>query len=331
MRTLRIWLLILVAIATAAPLAAQDLSGPKPETGHITGTVTDVNNDILSGATVVLEGPLFKDPRTVESDDNGFFQFNDIDPGTYSVSISAKGFTTWTSAAVIVTPGQYVILTGSELKIAEAVTTVSVFASSEEIATEQVKIEEQQRVFGIFPNFYVVYDHDPAPLTTKLKFRLALKTSTDPITIFGVGVLAAINQAADVPDYVQGWKGYAERFGAVAADGFSDIMIGGAILPSLLHQDPRYYYQGTGTNKSRALHALSSPFICRGDNGHLQPNYSSVGGDLASSALSNAYYPPSNRGAGLVFENLLISTGERMLSSVVQEFVWHRFTPNAQK
>jgi hypothetical protein len=144
-------------------------------------------------------------------------------------------------------------------------------------------------------------------------------------------VLAAINQAADVPDYVQGWKGYAERFGAVAADGFSDIMIGGAILPSLLHQDPRYYYQGTGTNKSRALHALSSPFICRGDNGHLQPNYSSVGGDLASSALSNAYYPPSNRGAGLVFENLLISTGERMLSSVVQEFVWHRFTPNAQK
>ena len=83
-------------------------------------------------------------------------------------------------------------------------------------------------------------------------------------------------------------------------------MIGGAILPSLLHQDPRYFYQGTGTNKSRALHALSSPFICRGDNGHLQPNYSSIGGDLATASLANAYYPASNRGAGMVFGNFLI-------------------------
>jgi len=107
-------------------------------------------------------------------------------------------------------------------------------------------------------------------------------------------------------------------------------MIGGAILPSLLHQDPRYFYRGTGTNKSRLLHAISNPFICRGDNGHLQPNYSSIGGDLASSALSNLYYPPSNRGAGLVFENLLISTGQRMLSSVVQEFVLHKLTPRAK-
>jgi len=77
-------------------------------------------------------------------------------------------------------------------------------------------------------------------------------------------------------------------------------MIGGAILPALLHQDPRYFYQGTGSNKSRALHALVAPLVCRGDNGRLQTNYSSVGGDLASAALSNAYYPPSNRGAGLV-------------------------------
>src|SRR4029077_4109743 len=118
-------------------------------------------------------------------------------------------------------------------------------------------------------------------------------------------------------------------FGAAAADGFSDIMLGGAILPSLLHQDPRYYYQGTGTNKSRTLHALSSPFICRGDNGNLQANYSSLGGDLASAALSNLYYPASNRGAGLVFENVLLSTSERMLSSLVQEFILHKFTPKA--
>lgn len=330
MRTARTWLLILAAIAMAMPLAGEDTSA-KPPAGRITGTVTDVNNDTLSGATVVLAGPDLKDPRTVVSDDNGFFQFGNLDPGTYNVSITATGFTDWTSPPVTLQPGQYLILTGSTLKIAGALTTVSVNYSPIEVATEQVRIEEQQRVFGFIPNFYVVYDHDAAPLTTKLKFQLAFKTSTDPVTIAGVGFLAGINQAADIPNYRQGFIGYSERLGAAAADGISDIMIGGAILPSLLHQDPRYFYQGTGTTKSRTLHALSSPFICKGDNGRWQPNYSSVGGDLASSALSNAYYPPSNRGAGLVFENLLITTGERMLSSLMQEFVLHRLTPKANK
>ncbi len=107
-------------------------------------------------------------------------------------------------------------------------------------------------------------------------------------------------------------------------------MIGGAILPSLLHQDPRYYYQGTGTNKSRLLHALSAPLVCKGDNGHFQPNYSSMGGDLGSSAISNLYYPKSNRGVGLVFQNFALSTGERMLSAVVQEFVLRKLTPKAK-
>jgi hypothetical protein len=108
-------------------------------------------------------------------------------------------------------------------------------------------------------------------------------------------------------------------------------MIGGAILPSLLHQDPRYFYQRTGTNKSRALHALSSPFICKGDNGRLQPNYSSLGGDLASGALSNTYDPASNRGAGSVFKNFTIGTGERMFSGVIQEFLLPRLTRKAKK
>lgn len=331
MRICRIWLLILAGTAAVASLAAQDTTAPQPETGHITGTVTDVNNDTLSGATVVLQGPGLKEPRKLLSDDNGFFEFKELDPGTYHITVSGEEFADWTSPDLVLSAGQYLIVADVKLQIAKAVTTVVVAESPEEVATEQVKIEEKQRVFGIIPNFYVVYDPNPVPLTTKLKFQLALKSSTDPVTILGVATLAAINQAGDTPDYVQGWKGYAERFGAGAADGFSDIMIGGAILPSLLHQDPRYYYQGKGTNKSRALHALSSPFVCRGDNGRLQPNYSSVGGDLGSAALSSAYYPPSNRGAGLVFQNFFLSTGERMLSSMVQEFVLHKLTPKAEK
>ena len=327
MRTQRIWLLILAAVAIAAPLAAQDTNTPKPGTGHITGTVTDVNGDTLSGATVILEGPVLGDPHTVVSDDNGFFEFKQLDSGTYRITITAQEFADWTSPDLVLNPGQYLILTDSKLHIAEVTTTVSVVDSPEQVAIEQLKIEETQRVFGVIPNFYVVYDPAPARLTTKLKFHLALRTSTDVVTVLGVGVLAGINQAGNVPDYVQGAKGYFERYGAAAADGFSDIMIGGAMLPSLLRQDPRYYYQGTGTSKSRAFHALSSPFVCRGDNGRLQPNYSSIGGDLSSSALSNLYYPAANRGTRLVFQNFFLSTGERMLSGLLREFVLNRVTP----
>ncbi len=332
MRILRIWLLTLAAIAIAVPMAAQDVNAPKPETGHITGTVTDVNDDPVPGATVVLAGSGLGDPRTVVSNDNGFFEFDDLEAGPpYHVTISASGFANWISPAVILKPGETLILTGSKLQIAQAQTTVSVVYSAEEVATEEVKIEEQQRVLGIIPNFYVVYDHNAEPLTTKLKFKLAFKTSIDPITIVGVGVLSAINQAGDTPNYGQGWGAYGERYGSAAANGFANIMIGGAILPSLLHQDPRYFYQGTGTKKSRTFHALASPFVCRGDNGRLQPNYSTLGGDLATAALSNAYYPASDRGARQTFDTVLINTAERMFTDLAQEFIVSKFTSKGKR
>ena len=81
------------------------------------------------------------------------------------------------------------------------------------------------------------------PLTAKLKYKLALKTSTDPITLVGIFFMAGVNQGVRLPTpvYPLGVKGYGGGVGAVAADGFSDIFIGGAVLPSLLHQEPRYY------------------------------------------------------------------------------------------
>ncbi len=307
---------------------------PRPQPGIIVGTITDVNDDTVPGATVVLEGPALKDPRTVVSNDRGFFEFKDVEPGaTYHVTISAQGFANWMSPTVILKPGQYSILAGAKLRIAEALTTITVnspAASPEEIATEQVKVEEHQRVFGIIPNFYVAYDHNAAPLTTKLKFRLAAKVAFDPVTFIGVGLIAAINQAGDVPNYGQGVQGYAKRYGASYTDGFADIMIGGAILPSLLHQDPRYFYQGTGTKKSRAFHAISSTFICRGDDGRRQPNYSTIGGDLGAAAISTAYYPASDRNAGRVFTTALVNTGERALANLAQEFLLRGITSKAK-
>ncbi|MGA3264922.1 MAG: carboxypeptidase-like regulatory domain-containing protein [Terracidiphilus sp.] len=308
----------------------QKIAVPEPQPGSLSGTVIDVNDDIIPGATVVLESPVPGDRRTVVANDNGAFQLENLKPGIpYHVTISAKGFVNWTST-VTLNPGQHVFLTGSRLKIAGGVTSVTVFSTPEQIAVEQVRIEEQQRVFGIIPNFYVVYDANPVPLTTKLKFKLALRAATDPVTFLGVAAFAGMDQAANTPDYVQGAKGYGQRLGADYTDGFTGIFIGGAILPTLLHQDPRYFYQGTGTKKSRALHALASPFVCKGDNGRLQPNYSSVVGDLASSAISIAYYPATNRGAGLVIENTLIVTGARLVNTLVQEFVLRKLTPKAK-
>jgi hypothetical protein len=302
-------------------------NAPRPQPGIIVGTVIDVNNDPVPDASVTLKSPVLSDPRAVVSNDNGFFEFKDLEPASpYHVIISAEGFASWTSDEVILKPGQYVILTVAKLRIATALTQVNVGYSAVEIATEQVKVEEQQRIFGFIPNFYVQYDANAAPLTTKLKFQLAAKVAFDPVTVVGVGVFAAANQVGNTPNYRQGAIGYLERYGAAYANGFTDIVIGGAVLPSLLHQDPRYFYQGAGTNKSRVFHALTSPFVCKGDNGRWQPNYSTVGGDLAAAGLSNAYYPASNRGIGLFLSNFSIDTGQRAAANLAQEFILRRLT-----
>src|SRR5258706_13175493 len=108
-------------------------------------------------------------------------------------------------------------------------------------------------------------------------------------------------------------------------------MVGAAILPSLLHQDPRYFYQGTGTTRSRLRHAILSAFIAKGDNGNWQPNYSSLGGNLASAALSNLYFPKSNRGVGLVFSQFALGTGERIGANLAQEFLLAKLTRRGRK
>lgn len=307
--------------------------GPQSASGSIGGTVTDQYGDIIPGAAVILEGPLPADRREVVANDNAAFQFDELRAdAAYHVRISVKGFVPWISPALTLAPGQHLLVSGVDLRLEGGEASVTVYASTEQIAVEQIRVAEQQRVLGFIPNFYVVYDSKNAvPLTTKLKFKLAMRVSVDPVTLAGVAFMAGIDQAANTPDYVQGAKGYGQRVGAIAADGFSDILIGGAILPSVLHQDPRYFYQGTGTTKSRIGHALFSPFICKGDNGRWQPNYSSLGGDLSSSAISNAYYPESNRGVGLVFGNFAIGTAERMASGFAQEFILRRLTPTSKK
>jgi hypothetical protein len=316
-----------VAVVFPQPMAAQSTQTIAAKGAIIVGTVTDTNGDTVGNAAVLLSRPDSRDGQTVVTSQNGFFEFQGVTPGLpYQITISANDFEPWISPLLTLDPGQFKIMPPIQLRIATQRTEVKVNYDPGEVATEQFKAQEKQRVFGIIPNFYVNYDQNAEPLTAKMKFKLALKISVDPVTAAGVLFVASAKQAANSPHYGQGWGPFGERAGAITADGFSDILIGGAILPSLLHQDPRYFYKGTGTTKSRIRHAVLSPFVTRNDNGTWGPNYSSLGGDLASSGLANLYYPQSNRGARLVFGNFAIGTAERIGASLAQEFIIGRFT-----
>jgi hypothetical protein len=267
------------------------------------------------------------DPLTVVTKDDGSFAFHDVTPGiAYQITATAQGFEEW-SSSITVEPGQEKTLTGVTLRILAVQRAVTATYSSEEVAAQQLKAEEHQRVLGFIPNIYVTYEPHPEPLTTKMKFDLAYKGLTHPTFFAFEGLWAGVEQAANTPNYRLGTKGYGERFGANLASGVSEGLFANAVLPSLLHQDPRYFYQGTGTKGSRAWHAILAPFVCRGDNGKLQPNYSQWGGSLISASLSNAYYPESNRGAGLVFTNFGTSMGLHVVLGLAQEYRmgrgWH--------
>ncbi len=311
----------------------QTAQDPPPHRGDatISGTVTDTNGDVVPGASIVLEGPHPEDRRTATAGEMGAFQLEGLQAGVpYHISIEAHDLDSWKSDVLTLQPGQYFYMNDIKMKVPDLVTSVTVYASQEQIATQQVEVETKQRVLGIIPNFYVTYDDHPVPLSTRLKFKLALKSDTDVMTFVGVAFMAGIYQAGDTPDYGQGAAGFAKRVGAGYGDTTTDVFFTGAIYPWLFRHDPRYFYKGTGTVKSRVLHALASPYVCKGDNGKLQPNYSSMGGDLTSGAISNLYYPDSNRGFGLLFQGFAITTGVRTMTAVMQEFELRRFTPSSR-
>ncbi|MGA8043210.1 MAG: carboxypeptidase-like regulatory domain-containing protein [Terracidiphilus sp.] len=324
--------IISILLGFSNPITAQEVPAPEPQTASISGTATDADLAVVPGVQVTLNGPGANLPRSVVADENGAFSFTGLQPGgPFYVTIQGDGLVPWTSPTLTLAPGQVLFLSGVQVRFSGAATSVTVFGSPDQIAAQQVSVEEKQRVLGIVPNFYVVYDQNAVPLTTKLKYHLAFRAATDPVVFLGSALVAGMDQAGDTPDYEQGAKGYGQRLGANYATGFADVMIGGAVLPSLLHQDPRYFYQGTGTTRSRLFHALSSPFICKGDNGRLQPNFSSVGGDLAAGGIAQLYYPESNRGAALVFQSTLITAAGRMANGVIQEFVLRKLTPSARQ
>lgn len=312
-------------VSLSAPVFAQSFEAAKAETGRVRGTVIDSTDDPIPGATVILQGPA-GDRLTSVTKDDGTFVFDQAPAQVvYQLTVAAEGFADW-SSSVTVEPGQDKTLTDVRLRILAVQRAVTVNYSEKEVAAQQLKVEEHQRVLGFIPNIYVTYEPHPEPLTAKMKFHLAYKGLTHPTFFAFEALWAGVEQAANTPNYRLGAQGYGERFGANLASGSSEALFGNAILPSLLHQDPRYFYRGSGTKGSRAWHAIIAPFVCQGDNGKLQPNYSQWGGSLISASLSNTYYPGSNRGADLIFRNFGTSMGLHVVLGLAQEFVLGKFT-----
>jgi hypothetical protein len=267
--------------------------------------------------------------RVVTSDDNGAFKFADLPAGTYRVRINVTDLEPFASAPVVLGAGEKRELPVMAMRIATKTTTVGVVATLNDVARAQVQAEEKQRILGFLPNYYTSYIWDAAPMTRKLKFSLALRTATDPVTFLVVAGVAGVEQAHKTfPGYGQGFEGYAKRYGASYADTVSGRMFGSAIFPVLLHQDPRYFYRGSGSTRSRLLYALVSTVICRGDNGRLEPNYSHVLGSFAAAGLSNLYRAPQDRQASLTFRNGLIITAGGAVVNVMREFLSRKLTAN---
>src|SRR6201984_272974 len=216
------------------------------QAGSISGKVVDQSGANITGAVVKLTREGQSPGLEVTSDEDGLFSFSGVAPGPFHLTISSPDLASQEFSGTIQS-GEAYVTPLIMLVIPTQVTEVHVGLTSEELADVQIKEQEKQRVIGVIPNFYVTYDPNAAPLAAKHKFGLAWKSASDPITLVGVGVLAGIDQAADRwGGYGQGAQGYAKRYGATYADVFAATFIGGAVMPSVLKQDPRYFYKGSG-------------------------------------------------------------------------------------
>ncbi len=317
----------------AATQMAESPHASRPDApGTIDGVVTDVSGSVVVGALVTLGSTASTDKRTTVTNETGSFHFAAVTPGNYTITIVADGFAPLTAASVVVREGENPAVTSAVLQVASASTKFDVGLSPKELAVEQLKTEEKQRLFGVLPNYFVTYDPNAAPLNAAQKFQLGWKTILDPTTILFSAAAAGIEQARNsYHEFGQGMEGYGKRFGAQYADSVNGVIIGGVIMQTVFHQDPRYFYKGTGSFRSRALYAIATAFVRKGDNGRWQPDYSDVLGSLAAGEISTLYYPASSRTGLRLFHDVLFGIGGNAAGNLFEEFLSRKITTHVPK
>jgi hypothetical protein len=142
-----------------------------------------------------------------------------------------------------------------------------------------------------------------------------------PSRFLGSAFTAGIGQARDsLHDYGQGWEGYGKRYGSSVASNASSHLIGTGLLPSLTHEDPRYFVKIFGSPRSRILYAMSRIVITRTDEGYSTFNWSNVLGGLMAESLAVSYLPDSERTAGKTFTRFGVRMGFGALDNVVKDY-----------
>ena len=294
--------------------------------GNISGTVLDTNRDVVQGAQVTAAGQSGSAIRILESGSNGQFAFAGLPTDIYQLTVTAPGMNSFTSSVISVQGGE-TRLVSVTLSVFGGTSSVTVSGNKEQMAEEQVQIAVRQRLGGIFPNFYSSYDWNAPPMGAKQKFQLSFRSIIDPVPLFTAAGWAGVQQyRSTFPAYGGGIEGYGKRYGANLADNATGILLSRGVYPSIFHQDPRYFYKGTGSIRSRILYAISAAVIARGDDGRWKPNYSQVLGTFSAAGISNLYYPASDRGASLVLFNSLAGTGQSALKNLLREFVFKGVT-----
>jgi carboxypeptidase family protein len=314
----------------AVQARASTLDTPQT-TGTATGVIADEAGTPVADARVTLTG---ERGSRVEgtTDASGHFTLTNLPAGTFHLTVTAHGFAQGALSGSV-TAGEVAILPELRLRLAVNAVSIDVTASVVEVAEQQIKEQEQQRVFGIVPNFFISFVPNAAPLNPRQKFQLSWKARTDPMQFAFVAVVAGVQQAGGIySGFGDGPSGYAKRYAAAYATAWTSTMITRVAMPSLFRQDPRYFYRGTGSTRSRVAYALSRSVIRKSDTGRWQPNYSGILGNLASGAISNFYYPAEDRrGARLTLQNTALGIAGGAVGNLMQEFLYARFTSRGHR
>ena len=172
------------------------------------------------------------------------------------------------------------------------------------------------RIFGVMPNFTTVENGEAiAPIDAHQKFRMASLNTFDPFVYPLVGFMALTTRS-----YGSGPRGYVKQYAASLADNVSGNFMTTAVLPSLLHQDPRYFERGAGGFLSRFGYAASRTAVTRGDSGRHQVNVSEILGTAIAAGVSNLYYPGSKRTAADTLERCGLQVTWDSLANELKEF-----------